>query len=59
MLTKVDIFGKPIPSFNVGGKEKVTTVFGGMVTVAIMVFAVGYFASKLRSVIEQDNPILN
>ena len=45
---KVDKFGQPIPAFNVKGKDKVKTVAGGVLTVATLVLALGYFLLKLQ-----------
>ena len=45
---KVDRFGQPIPAFNVKGKDKVRTVIGGILTIAIITLTLGYFIAKLQ-----------
>ena len=46
-FSKIDRFGQPIPAFNVKGKDRVTTTFGGIVTALIMVLTLGYFVMRL------------
>ena len=46
-FNKIDRFGQPIPAFNMKGKDKVTTTFGGIVTAIIMTLTLGYFVTGL------------
>ena len=43
LLRRIDRYGIDIPAFNIKGKEQVKTVFGGVMTLAIVIFTIGYF----------------
>ena len=47
-LRKLDRFGLPIPAFNVRGASEVKTAFGGVLTIAIIIVTLGYFALKFQ-----------
>ena len=41
-LSQCDIFGQPVPAFNIKGKEKITTAVGGLLTAFILAVTLGY-----------------
>ena len=41
-LSQCDIFGQPVPAFNIKGKEKVTTAVGGFLSTFILAVTLGY-----------------
>ena len=59
VLRRIDRFGEPIPAFNVKGKNKVTTAVGGIMTLLVMFFTLSYLISKINSILEKKNPIMN
>ena len=59
VLASIDIFGKPVPSFNLKGQEKVTTALGGLLSFAIVVILVLYATTKALVMIHRTNPIVN
>ena len=59
MLRRIDRFGEPLPAFNIKGKDKVTTAFGGIMTALIIILTLSYFISKVNSIVERSNPIMN
>ena len=46
-IRQLDRFGRSIPAFNIKGKAEVKSVFGGFLTIAIIVLTLGYFCLKL------------
>ena len=59
VLQRIDKFGEPIPAFNLKGKNQIRTPFGGIMTITIIFFTLGYFLQKLNTILEKENPILN
>ena len=59
LLRQIDYFGEPIPAFNIKGKDKVTTAFGGIMTLTVMFFTLSYLISKINDIVEKKNPIIN
>jgi len=58
-LKNMDMFGKPLPSFNLQGNEDVKTHCGGLVSLALM-FTVFMFASlKLLHLLSFHSPTIN
>ena len=53
-----DMFGSPVPGFNINGKAKVTTWFGGIITVMILTVALGYAVTKTYDLIRRANPVI-
>ena len=46
-IRQLDRFGRSIPAFNIKGKSEVKSVFGGFLTIAIIILTLGYFCLKL------------
>ena len=59
LLSRIDRFGEPIPAFNIKGKEKIQTAFGGLLTAAVVFFVLGYFFTKFNTIADKKNPIMN
>ena len=59
VLRRIDRFGEPIPAFNIKGKDKVTTAVGGIMTLTVMFFTLSYLITKINSIVEKKNPIMN
>lgn len=55
-MKSLDIFGVPIPSFNLKGKMTVQTGIGGVVSFFIMLIMVLYASLKFIHLIEKENP---
>ena len=47
VLKKFDMFGKPLPTFNLKGQISVHTMAGGLLTFAIMIVILIYSTIKL------------
>ena len=41
------------------GKDKVTTIFGGIVTAIIMLLTLGYFLLGFQELVAGDDPVIN
>ena len=50
-LEQIDRFGEPIPAFNIKGKDKVKTAFGGIMTLLVVFLTISYFSSKFNSIV--------
>ena len=59
MFKRIDAFGKPLPSFNLKGKEKVNTIVGGFITLMIFLTIFSYGALKFSNLITKPNPAIN
>ena len=55
----MDWFGSEIPSFNLKGETRITTLFGGMMTALIMILSLGYAILKGIHLIHRTNPTIN
>ena len=55
LLEKIDLFGRPLPVFNLKGETKVFTVTGGLVSFAITVIVLCYGALKFQHMIMKHN----
>ena len=53
---KLDQFGRDIPAFNLNGKKKVKTFFGGVITVAFICLGIIFAASKFTELISRQYP---
>ena len=53
---KMDIFGKELPSFNLKGKDRVHTIFGGFCTLILLVTIFQYGTLKMTSLITKTQP---
>ena len=58
-LRECDIFGHPIPAFNIKGKDRVNTAIGGIMSAVIMTVTFGYAIKKFHQLILKENPIIS
>ena len=58
-MSSLDIFGSPIPAFNIKGKDKVQTVVGGLLSAAIITLTLGYAVIGMHGVISRSDPKIN
>ena len=56
MLQNVDIFGAPLPSFNLQGAYAVKTNAGGCVTLVIMTITLLFGLRKIQEMFMRKNP---
>ena len=55
LLEKIDIFGRPLPTFNLNSDTEVNTVTGGLVTFAIIIMVLCYGSLKFYHLISKHN----
>ena len=58
-VKRLDIFGAKIPSFQMDGKSKVRSHFGGCLTFVIFVTVLFFGAVKLQALLTLHNPQIN
>ena len=56
LLKKFDIFGKPLPLFNLKGEVTVHTLAGGVLTFIIIVVVLIYSTIKMMHLFDRHNP---
>lgn len=59
MFHNLDNFGKEVPAFNIGGETRVSTVCGGVISVAVLTLTLIYSVIKLTQLIDKHNPTIN
>ena len=59
IFKRIDMFGKEVPAFNVGGDHTVNTVMGGALSNLIFALALIYSIVKLTQVVGRHNPVIN
>ena len=59
MLLTLDMFGEPLPMFNIKGKSDVRTHCGGCLSIAIIFSTVAFALTKLEHLLERHNPTVN
>ena len=59
MLLTLDMFGAPLPAFNLNGKEKVRTYGGGCMSLSIIYVTFLYATLKLQHLLSKHNPSVN
>ena len=59
MLKKIDIFGAPVPNFNLRGKSHVKTYAGGMVSIVITFVVLIFGLTQLKKLILRQSPQIN
>lgn len=45
-VKNMDVFGQEVPSFSLKGKSKITSLFGGVITLLIITLTLGYAGLK-------------
>ena len=59
VLHKADIFGEPLPTFNLKGETHVNTITGGLCTFFIIITCLAYGSLKFVHLIDKTNPQLS
>ena len=59
VIRRIDRFGKNVPAFNIDGKDQVSTLLGGLLSITIRMLALGYGLSTLLDLIDKQNPTIN
>ena len=59
MLLTLDMFGTPLPSFNIQGEDQVRTHCGGCVSLLIMYVTFLFATLKLQHLLSKHNPSVN
>ena len=59
MLLTLDMFGSPLPAFNVRGEQSVRTHCGGCVSLLIMYLTFIFATLKLQHLMSKHNPSVN
>ena len=58
VLKKIDIFGQPLPAFNLKGQTEIPTLTGGLCTFIIFCVFIAYGSLKFVHLIEKRNPTI-
>ena len=56
VLKRFDIFGKPLPGFNIKGNDQVNTIAGGISSILIFGIVLIYATTKLIHLHSKANP---
>ena len=56
LLKRVDIFQQDLPGFNLKGKKTVSSVFGGLFSVILIIVMLLYAGIKLQMLLSRANP---
>ena len=59
LFLNIDIFGKPVPSFNLEGKDTIKTTIGACMTLIMLILTLAFGLLKMRHLFERKNPIIN
>ena len=58
-LRGIDLFGQPVPSFNVKGEDSINTVVGGVLSGMVMLITLAFAGHKVVQLIEKTNPVMS
>ena len=58
-VKNMDSFGQEVPSFNIKGEKRVTTLFGGTITALILLLTLAYATFKGIQLVGRTNPTIN
>ena len=58
VIDNFDMFGKPVPAFNIKGKTSVTSRMGGCASLLIIILSLSMAAVKFSHLIGKHNPSL-
>ena len=58
-FAQFDLFAKPIPAFNVRGKDQVKTPIGGILSTIIITLTLGFAIIKWNELVARSDPIVN
>ena len=58
-LKKLDLFGQPLPAFNLKGKSEVNTFCGSMVSLLLIYVVIMFGTLKLTHLLSHHGPTIN
>ena len=58
-IKDLDLFSKPLPTFNINGKTSVPTWAGTISTLVILMITFAFGLLKLQNLVERKNPTLS
>ena len=58
-MRQCDLFGQPVPAFNIKGKSKVKTAVGGILSAVIIAVTLGYSIMKIHDLMLKANPVIS
>ena len=58
-IRDMDLFGKPVPTFNLRGEPEVKSAVGGFFTFTTILLVLYYASSTIIDLYERNNPIIN
>ena len=56
LIKSMDMFGEPVPSFNIGGKMSVKTFVGAGVSLMLFTLTIAFGLLKLQNLFNRKNP---
>ena len=59
VLKQIDLFGKPMPGFNLRGKDEVNTSCGGFISLVILFITIMFGCLKLSHLMTRKGPTIN
>ena len=59
VLLTIDMFGEPLPTFNIKGQSDVRTHCGGCLSTLVILTATAFAIVKLQHLLEKHNPTVN
>ena len=58
-LQSFDMFGLPIPAFNIKGQDKIKTKVGGLLSALVLTLTLGFAITGFYDLMNNSNPIIN
>ena len=58
-IKKVDLFDAAVPSFNLSGKARIGTIYGGLMSLSMLYLTFLFASTKLVHMFERRNPTVN
>ena len=58
-LTRVDLFGRTMPSFSLRGEDTIKTSAGGFMTLILFSIIIIFSYDKSLKVLQRTNPVVN
>ena len=59
LIKRFDLFGKPIPTFNLNGKTKIQTFEGAVISIIIFTLTLTFSLMKFEQLINRKNLTIN
>ena len=56
VFKRMDAFGQNLPSFNIKGNDTISTILGGIVSLALIMVVMMYGGLRFSHLIEKHNP---